>query len=1214
MVRIPRSEPQLQPQIAMQPQATGSGWGAPGQAMQGLGRAIASLGDAFADVGSQEQDFNDKLAMVNWSNQVDMDELTSQQNYGGDGTDYTLGRQSYYESSAADLLSSVSPQNQQKAQLFVAQKRGGFLEGAQRFEGERRQGALTSTIEDSIGLQYGNAALADPGNRPRALMEATQGVNAMIDSSPLPESRKEALRARAAEFAEDMINESLAEDPDAALKALPRVQQYIDELSADEPMPIDGGRINAVNDGAEGVDGAPGAQSGRGLPPPSRLGAPGTEQPAGQGSVADRQPQASNFRILDTEAPTHAERNRIFKQGGVVVNLDTNWAKGDKPTTPMVVIPDNATKAQRQAAEAYAGKMAGLYREKFGVDLKPKVVTRSANGRGRPATIHTEPYAVTDSKAVAYFQTPEGAGAHAQILRDTFGKVPGVVFSIPHDPTRKGDHGAEANGVNEVSLAKLVLAQLKGGDARPAPTQFAGMSRVGAAPAGMVGPGAPTNAARGQNKIPTGAQSGQPQSAQGSQESGAPSYSGIPDPHGSFKIPEGSSSVRVADASGRFVPQAQPTQPPREMPTSSVKSHLRDRLLKKLPAYQRQFEAGVGLAIKSVEEAAAKGYALPPEQFDVINKSVTATGKADLRIRLDKAVAGLEATQELMHRSPVAVEQIGMSMRARLVKDGVLTATPDQIGRVEGVEALAKTMRKELDENPIGWGVHVGIIPEATPITPETLSVDLLEQRAASGRAVANYYDQPPKFFLPEERGVLKGYLDKGGPGMVRLLAGMNTAFGGDMPWAMREISKDTPEAATLGWLISTGGNPQTIADAADAIALRTTPDGEKIFKTLMPSQDQAREAAVSTTANAFRGLPGAEQRAIELANLLYVVRAQGKGLSGKPDSWDSALWLQGFNEVLGQTTDARTGITYGGLADQGGSFSSWRGIPGNYGVKVILPANVRNDALPELIDAIRITDLVQGGMPEGSPRLGLTMSAKEKQAVSRAADIAKQTGTADVSQLVPLSTRGAPIDNMGRLINVGTLRRATLVSVGDGRYWMALGDPMGDDPQWIGSNDTADGRYVLDLKALEPVLKERVPSAYKDGGGGFTGQRFSDGTWQRGIDTLKPIQAMNPDYKPGKRESSNVVDKRSEPAVSPPQEGFLSGAVRSFKKGWNQGEWNNMDPKERAAIESAVMRELQGQARQSLKGTPKSKPSKRGGRRSGRQGTGGFRPQNHIR
>ena len=205
--------------------------------------------------------------------------------------------------------------------------------------------------------------------------------------------------------------------------------------------------------------------------------------------------QAAAVRVFEggSRVPTPRERREIFKRGGVVVNLDTNWSKGNRQTTPMVVIPDNASKAQRSAAEAYAREIAKLYKTQFGRSLSPRVVTRSQNGRGRAATIHTEPFAVTDSKAVKYFSSEDGKRKHAYILRETLGKIPGAVFSLPHNRAR-GDKGAAGSGTNEVELAKGLLPYLQGGGGGFRPTlsayspQAGGSKMEGGYPSSRPGP------------------------------------------------------------------------------------------------------------------------------------------------------------------------------------------------------------------------------------------------------------------------------------------------------------------------------------------------------------------------------------------------------------------------------------------------------------------------------------------------------------------------------------------------------------------------------------------------------------------------------------------------------------------------------------------------------------------------------------------------------
>jgi hypothetical protein len=551
MVRIPRAEPSLQPSIAMQPQAAGSGWGAPGRAIQQLGSAISSLSGAFEGLGQEqiaEQDFQDKMLMLKTDNELGLNQVEAQATYSGTGDDYLPSRSEYYDTTTGSAIKQMQPRNQQKAALFFEQRRGPYLERDAKFGGQRRQETLVNTIDDAVSTEYGKLAGSDPEEFETRFRQTVTATDAIISSAPLPDKIKDQIASQAAERGYQILN-GLAEDPETAPEIVPQILRMLEET----PGEINGGALTeqpeaqpAPRQGPEGVQGLPGSPSGPALPQPQKLGAADVAPP--QGAVTQPQAAPAQFRILDQHAPSVAERNKIFRSGGVVINLDTNWAPKGKATSPMVVIPDNATKVQRQAAEAYARGIADTYREKFGVDLKPKVVTRSQNGRGRPSTIHTEPFSVNDEKAAAYFTSPEGAQRHAQILRETFGKVPGAVFSIPHDPTgSRKDHGAVGPLGNEVELARVVLAQLGSSEA-PAqqPTQFAEASKLGAG-----------DIAEGSNRAPNTIP-------------GEPTLVAGPD-----------RAVRVADASGRFVPQLKPQT------WRSVDSQLRDLLIKNMGRFKK---------------------------------------------------------------------------------------------------------------------------------------------------------------------------------------------------------------------------------------------------------------------------------------------------------------------------------------------------------------------------------------------------------------------------------------------------------------------------------------------------------------------------------------------------------------------------------------------------------------------------------------------------
>ncbi|MEL6289532.1 MAG: hypothetical protein AAFQ35_12240 [Pseudomonadota bacterium] len=127
---------------------------------------------------------------------------------------------------------------------------------------------------------------------------------------------------------------------------------------------------------------------------------------------------------------------------------------------------------------------------------------------------------------------------------------------------------------------------------------------------------------------------------------------------------------------------------------------------------------------------------------------------------------------------------------------------------------------------------------------------------------------------------------------------------------------------------------------------------------------------------------------------------------------FDDGLYREALRAAVGERTIG--GYAHGGIV-------SFRGRD------VVVPPDVAQWQFDDLIDAIRLDDF-------SSP---------------------------------PRDANGAPL-------SVSAIRRGTLVTQGNGRYWIALGDPDGDDPQWL-AGETPGKPFVLDLPALLPKLRARV-------------------------------------------------------------------------------------------------------------------------------------------
>jgi hypothetical protein len=453
MPRIPTVNPEKKLAIASQPTMPGSFGTAPGRAMQRLGGAIAGFGNALeqgAEVENQEQEYNNKLETLKWENENAKTYAEREANYNPDVHDPNEWEQKqaeWYQKRQQELRSRVRPsttKSQQRLELYLERNRGQYQNRTTQFAIKQRRTKLVNSVTGAITGEFGKLDPSDPETFDQHFDTSLKSVETIIDQAPLPDNVKDALRRKGADLALAMLTAKLPAG--ARLPVIQkRLEQWKAELSGKTPASdVHGDR--PVNEGGESVTVD---EDGQEVREPNLVAGP---KPA----LQDKLP----WQIYDKKVPSSAQRKAIQRNGGVVVNLDTNWSKSGSQTSPMVVIPDDATPEQRQAAEAYAARIAEVYEKQFGKSLAPRVITRSENGRGRAATIHTEPYAVTDAKAVEFFGSAEGSRLHAQILRETLGKIPGVHFSMPHNEA-KGDRGAHGSRTNEVKLARMVIENLK---------------------------------------------------------------------------------------------------------------------------------------------------------------------------------------------------------------------------------------------------------------------------------------------------------------------------------------------------------------------------------------------------------------------------------------------------------------------------------------------------------------------------------------------------------------------------------------------------------------------------------------------------------------------------------------------------------------------------------------------------------------------------------
>lgn len=179
-------------------------------------------------------------------------------------------------------------------------------------------------------------------------------------------------------------------------------------------------------------------------------------------------PRSREVTVGDNTFAVHdmvrSEFGTISVPGNRIVSMDSNSVSGrPEILRPLVVIPDDATPLEREAAQSSVDEIAEWFKTHLGGDRADSGVIRttSENGRGLRGFFHTEYNSVNDDGAVGLIKAK--ATEFAQILGETLGRIPGVNFIVPHgNPGRYGpDPGAVSRdgSTTEVGLAQHVVRE-----------------------------------------------------------------------------------------------------------------------------------------------------------------------------------------------------------------------------------------------------------------------------------------------------------------------------------------------------------------------------------------------------------------------------------------------------------------------------------------------------------------------------------------------------------------------------------------------------------------------------------------------------------------------------------------------------------------------------------------------------------------------------------
>lgn len=469
------------------------------------------------------------------------------------------------------------------------------------------------------------------------------------------------------------------------------------------------------------------------------------------------------------------------------------------------------------------------------------------------------------------------------------------------------------------------------------------------------------------------------------------SYRGVVTRDGShaFLAPEGAAETApAADGNGYAGPYSTLTLQERK----ALWNQIDGEWAKKIATTQ-------GVITKQMA-ASADGVLPRQDVIDELDRRVRGYKDPALTAAYGEMLARAEITKQSRAALPEQIDEFARRQRAMLDERG---GTKDEDDRVKHIEKLAVAARKEVNENALGRAAKAGIAVDMTDgkvdanLDPgqqaawrrnREAAFDLIRQgrteeamqqypglvrkvelerldwnsdqidrqladrmRVANG--VAGYYKQPIQAFTPPERDALKDALKVGGPRMLDMMgriAAQAESAGVDAGHVFREIAgKDAPEVAAVGHLVASKADPATLDVASKALKWRIGM-GENFKPTIDRTQVTAE---VGDYAEVLKTAPTARDSVQALAGLVYEYEARAKGLT----TFDKGTYDDVVHRIMGQTKDARTGQTFGGLGYQ---FDSW--FDGRRHKQVLVPPGIVTEKFDAMKSAITASDLAKIG------------------------------------------------------------------------------------------------------------------------------------------------------------------------------------------------------------------------------------------------------------
>ena len=446
-----------------------------------------------------------------------------------------------------------------------------------------------------------------------------------------------------------------------------------------------------------------------------------------------------------------------------------------------------------------------------------------------------------------------------------------------------------------------------------------------------------------------------------------------------------------------------------------------EKLRKHFKVSKGKATEGVKAQLKTYEENADKGIVPDANELSNIVAVAAATGDTKLIARVDKFVKGvnLYGTLNTMDFEELTKAKSSVSrILTQNNRSGKGTDADTQM-RADIINKYYAKLVSDIDKDMISAAGDRNLVQISDLGLNEFLSTGNVEQmaekvskRITDGNTIAAFYRRDVEYLTKAEVSQIKSIFERADtPGeIINITTALTTAFGNNSDKVFKQLGKDNALLAHLGGLnmmTNVNGTPnEAVSRIVDGYLLLKNSETAQLYK--VSETNNMYQQVKNEAINSFVGKE-TYNRVIMAADAIYASMSKEKGKTGK--QFDKGDYKKAMAMAVG--ADGK----FGGFDSQ------------DRGEDVIIPPWLKNGKFENVQDMLE----------------------------------------EDRSLLVKAGN-GNPVDVNGKDIDIFATRKPIFMSVGNGKYMIAIGDSttkLGTEPKYVLSDD-GKGFFIIDLNKIK--------------------------------------------------------------------------------------------------------------------------------------------------